>query len=170
MLSDVNPTTHSSANAQFQLTSGWGICACRLPDETANTTKTEMLASLVSIAPQFALAWLAARMIVILSKNLGIVTNLAKSPDIEQRELAAESLVELFEDDPATVTDWLQRLMQSPSAEAQRTGLKAASYIGPGARDIFLWAATKSSPDLRRATKDSSISPLAHSTRFVYSR
>ena len=112
------------------------------------------LSTLVHEAREFPLAWDAALTLLLLRKDVAAFAELARSANVELRELAVESLVELHADEPATATDLILQLLQLDSEEARRTGLKAAYAIGPGARDVFLWAAVKGSPELRRAVKD----------------
>jgi hypothetical protein len=114
----------------------------------------DLAATLVREAREFPLAWDGALTLLLLRKDAAAFTELARSTDVELRELAVESLAELHADEPATATDLILQLLQMDSEEARRTGLKAAYTIGPGARDVFLWAAVKGSPALRRAVKD----------------
>ncbi|NJM07624.1 UbiA family prenyltransferase, partial [Candidatus Gracilibacteria bacterium] len=102
----------------------------------------------------FALAWDVARTLLLIYNNSATFADLAQSPDIEVRELVVESLVALYSDDAAAAGEIIRALCQLPSEEARRSGLKAAYYIGPPARDLFLWAASKGGPELRRATRD----------------
>jgi hypothetical protein len=115
---------------------------------------SEIVSMLVCQAQEFPLAWDTARALLLLRKDPAAFADLAQSTNVELRELVVESLVELHCDEPAIAIDLIEQLLQMDSEEARRTGLKATYYIGPGARDIFLWAAIKGSPALRRAAKD----------------
>lgn len=114
----------------------------------------ELVSTLVREAQEFPLAWDTAQTLLLLRKDPAAFADLAQSTDVELRELAVESLVELHADEPATGTELIKQLLHMDSEEARRTGLKAAYYIAPGAADLFLWAAIKGSPALRRAAKD----------------
>jgi len=115
---------------------------------------SDLASTLVREARGFPLAWDAALTLLLLRKDAAAFAELARSTDVELRELTVESLVELHADEPPTATDLILQLLQMDSEEARRTGLKAAYTIGPGARDVFLWAAVKGPPALRRAVKD----------------
>lgn len=105
-------------------------------------------------ARSFPLAWDVARTALLIARRPEGFAALAQSPSLELRELAAQSLVELHADDAAAATELIKSLCQRDSDEARRTGLKAAYYIGPRAREIFLWAATRGGPELRRVARD----------------
>jgi serine/threonine protein kinase len=112
------------------------------------------LADLLHGARAFPLAWDTARTILLMYKAPDIPAELARSTDVELRELVVASLTERHADEPAGAAELIRLLLQGDSEEARRTGLKAAYYIGPRARELFLWAATKGAPELRRATRD----------------
>jgi len=114
----------------------------------------EKLEMLTRLSKEFSLAWDAALMLLLQQNELKTFVSLAQSAELVLRELAVEGLVELHQDHPAKATNLIEALLQTSSEEAHRTGLKAAYYIGLSARSIFLWAAVKGSPALRRATKD----------------
>ncbi|MFQ3660978.1 MAG: protein kinase [Chloroflexaceae bacterium] len=110
--------------------------------------------SLMARAREFPLAFDVARIALLIARQPPAFDTLARSPDIELRELAAQTIVELYADDPQAGTDLLKALCQHDSDETRRTALKAAYYIGPPARDLFLWAAARGGPALRRVTRD----------------
>lgn len=112
------------------------------------------VASLMERARGFPLAFDIARNALLIARQPEAFAALAQSADIELRELAAQSLVELYADEPAVAADLIKGLCQRDSDEARRTALKAAYYVGPRAREIFLWAAGRGNPALRRVTRD----------------
>lgn len=105
-------------------------------------------------ADDFALGWDVGRALLALSARPELFAELAGSPDASLRELAVEGLIELHGAEPESATDLLKRLLGEGTEEALRTALKAAYLIGPGARDVFLWAAVEGGPELRRAVAD----------------
>lgn len=111
------------------------------------------LADLLHEARAFPLAWDTARTILLMEQAPEAAAELARSSDVELRELVAASLVERHADEPERAAEQIRLLLQADSEEARRTGLKAAYYIGPRARELFLWAA-KGPPELRRAARD----------------
>ncbi len=113
-----------------------------------------VVGGLLARARSFPLAWDVARTALLIYRQPDGFTELAQSPDVELRELVVESLVELYADEPPAASELIKQLCQCSSDEARRTGLKAAYYIGPRAREIFLWAAAKGSPALRRVARD----------------
>ncbi|MBX0328118.1 hypothetical protein K2Z83_10555, partial [Oscillochloris sp. ZM17-4] len=113
-----------------------------------------VIGGLLARVRSFPLAWDVARTALLIYRQPEGFAELAQSPDVEQRELVVESLVELYADEPAAAGELIKQLCQRDSEEARRTGLKAAYYIGPRAREIFLWAAAKGSPALRRVARD----------------
>jgi len=129
----------------------------------------DLVSTLVREAREFPMAWDAALTLLLVRKDPDAFARLARSMDVELRELAVEGLVELHADKPDTAGDLIKQLLQTDSEEARRTGLKAAYTIGPGARDVFLWAATKGSPALRRAAKDALYLIWRTDPEFTYS-
>lgn len=115
---------------------------------------TETAATFVAHGADFALAWEAAKMLLLVSRDNAAFTSLAASKDIEQRELAAEALVELYADDAKLARELLQSLLDQKSEEARRTALKAAYKIGPQARNFFVRAAIEGEPPLRESVKN----------------
>ena len=115
---------------------------------------TSAVSGLISRARGFPLAFDVARSALLIARQPAVFVALAQSPDIELRELVAQSLVELHADEPAVAAELIKTLCQCDADEARRTALKAAYYIGPRARDVFLWAAARGSPALRRVTRD----------------
>jgi Protein kinase domain/NACHT domain len=113
-----------------------------------------VVGGLLARVRSFPLAWDVARTALLIYRQPDGFAELAQSPDVELRELVVESLVELHADEPAAASELIKQLCQRDSDEARRTGLKAAYYIGPRAREIFLWAAAKGSPALRRVARD----------------
>jgi hypothetical protein len=125
-----------------------------LRDSAARGTLSAAIEELMEQARGFPLAFDVARNALLIARQPEAFAALAQSPDVELRELAAQSLVELHADDPAAAGELIKALCQRDSDEARRTALKAAYYIGPRAREIFLWAAGRPSPALRRVTRD----------------
>jgi hypothetical protein len=113
-----------------------------------------VIEALMERARGFPLAFDVARNALQIARRPESFAALAQSPDVELRELAAQGLVELYADDPAAAAELIKGLCQRESDEARRTALKAAYYVGPRAREIFLWAASRGSPALRRVTRD----------------
>ncbi|NTW98044.1 MAG: ATP-binding protein, partial [Oscillochloris sp.] len=113
-----------------------------------------VITGLLARVRSFPLAWDVARTALLIYRQPEGFAALAQLPDVEPRELVVESLVELYADEPAAASEIIKQLCQCDSDEARRTGLKAAYYIGPRARDLFLWAAAKGSPALRRVARD----------------
>ncbi|MCS6883574.1 MAG: serine/threonine-protein kinase [Oscillochloridaceae bacterium] len=109
---------------------------------------------LMARARAFPLAFDVARIALLVARQSAAFATLARSPDIELRELVAQTLVELYAEDPQVGADLLKSLCQQDSDETRRTALKAAYYIGPPARDLFLWAAARGGPALRRVARD----------------
>ncbi len=114
----------------------------------------ERIAQLVQDSDRFALAWYVARTFLMLKKDPAIFAALSQSSDLHLREIVVESLVQLHADEPTTSITLTKQLLDSDSEQIQRTALKAALRIGPGARDIFVSAASKGSAGLRQAAKD----------------
>jgi hypothetical protein len=102
----------------------------------------------------FPLAWDTAQSLLLVSQDVATFVELAESTDAERRGLVAESLRRLHAVSPDAARGMLQRLLDGESGEARRTALKAAYGIGPATRDLFMRAAMRGSPDLRRAAKD----------------
>lgn len=143
-----------SARVQFAYAQiGSYLLARSLARKDAQTVVKE-LQDMVSHAGSFSLGWDVAKVFLRLRKDYSMLKDLASSADAEQRELAVEALVDLHDDDPKKTSGLIQDLMKSGSIEQQRTALKAAYYIGPSARDLFLWACSEGSPELRQATSD----------------
>lgn len=113
-----------------------------------------ILSRLLHEQREFPMAWETARIMLFLRRDKALFAEIAQAADVELREVAIHALVEMHADEPAFVTDLLKQLLQTDAVEAQRTALKTAYYIGPGTREIFLWAAVQDRPGLRRATKD----------------
>lgn len=125
-----------------------------LRGETARTGLLNAVLGLLEQVRSFPLAWEVARTALLIARQTDVFSVLAQSSDVEQRELVVESLVELHADEPGAASELIKQICQIDSDEARRTGLKAAYYIGPRAREIFLWAAAKGSPALRRVGRD----------------
>ncbi|EFO81507.1 serine/threonine protein kinase [Oscillochloris trichoides DG-6] len=115
---------------------------------------TSVMRGLLAQARSFPLAWEVARTALLIYHQPDGFTALAELPDVEPRELVVETLLELYADEPNLASEIIKQLCQRDSEEARRTGLKAAYYIGPRAREIFLWAAAKGKPALRRVARD----------------
>ena len=129
------------------------------------TTAVERLMGQVR---SFPLAWEIARTLLLLYKSPQVFADLAQSPDVERRELAVQSLTELHADEPAVASEIIKQLCGLDSQEARRSGLKAAYAIGPRAREIFLWAASKGGPALRRAARDALYLIWRRDPEFTY--
>jgi hypothetical protein len=125
-----------------------------LRDSAGRRTLPEAVAELVERSRGFPLAFDVARNALLIARQPEAFAALAQSPDIELRELAAQTLVDLYADDAPAAAELIKGLCQRDSDEARRTALKAAYYVGPRAREIFLWAAGRGSPALRRVTRD----------------
>jgi hypothetical protein len=116
-----------------------------------------LLSRLVHDCQEFPMAWETARILLLLRQEqneMALLAEMAQAADVELRELAIHALVEMHTDEPEAATEILKELLLMESLDAQRTALKAAYYIGPGTRELFLWAAVQDQPGLRRATKD----------------
>ncbi|MEI8165031.1 MAG: hypothetical protein WCG26_01595, partial [Chloroflexales bacterium] len=126
------------------------------------------VAALMARSRGFPLAFDVARTALLIARQPEAFAELAQSSDIELRELVAQTLVELHADEPAAAAELIKNLCQRESDEARRTGLKAAYYIGPRAREIFLWAAGRGSPALRRVARDTLYLTWHHDPEFTY--
>ncbi|HYC89782.1 MAG TPA: hypothetical protein VEO54_11265 [Thermoanaerobaculia bacterium] len=124
--------------------------------------------SLLAQAAQFPLAWDAAKTLLLLSGDDAALTALAASRSVDQRELAAEALVELHAEDSARACGLLQTLLDRPSEEGRRTALKAAYNIGPEAREFFLRAATDEDESMRESVKNTLYLIWRHAPGFTY--
>lgn len=109
---------------------------------------------LLAKAPQFPLAWDAAKTLLLLANDGEALTALAASRSVEQRELAVETLIELHAEEEKRACALLQTLLDRPSEEGRRTAFKAAYNIGPAARDFFMRAAREGDPSMRDSVKD----------------
>jgi hypothetical protein len=116
-------------------------------------TETVLL-GLVDESSDFPMVWDAAITMLLMGKDTSLFLDAAKSRNVALRELVVQALVELHADEPDNSLEMIQSLIDSSSMEAQRSGLKAAYWIGPGAREIYLWAASKGSDELRSAAKE----------------
>jgi hypothetical protein len=111
-------------------------------------------AELLALDAEFPLAWDVARTLLLESGDEAAIARLAGSHDPEERELAAEALVELYADDAKTAGRRLEALLEETSEEARRTALKAAYNSGPAARDFFLRAAIEGDAATRESVKN----------------
>lgn len=139
-----------------------------LREDVARAGIGAVIGGLLSRARSFPLAWDVARSALLIFRQPAAFAELAQMPDVEPRELVVESLVELHADEPAAATELIKQLCQRDSDEARRTGLKAAYYMGPRAREIFLWAAAKGAPALRRVARDALYLIWRHDPDFTY--
>ncbi len=139
-----------------------------LADPSARQALPAAVGELLERARSFPLAFDVARTALLIARQPEAFAALAQSPDVEQRELVAQSLVELYADDPAAASELIKGLCQRESDEARRTALKAAYYIGPRAREIFLWAAGRGSPALRRVARDTLYLTWRNDPAFTY--
>ncbi|NTV64298.1 MAG: hypothetical protein HGA65_12275, partial [Oscillochloris sp.] len=127
-----------------------------------------VIGGLLARVRRFPLAWDIARTALLIYRQPDGFAALAQMPDVEPRQLVVESLVELYADEPAAASEMIKQLCQRDSDEARRTGLKAAYTIGPRAREIFLWAAAKGTPALRRVARDALYLIWRNDPSFTY--
>ncbi len=139
-----------------------------LRDAGANASVEALVRDLIERSRSFPLAWDVARTVLLISRRPAAFSLLACSPDVELRELVVQCLAELHTDDAEGAAELIKQLLQQASEEARRTGLKAAYYIGPPARPIFLWAASRGNAALRRATRDALYLTWRHDPDFTY--
>ncbi|WP_129670900.1 protein kinase [Candidatus Chloroploca sp. Khr17] len=125
-----------------------------LRNPATRTSLPTLLNGLMERARSFPLAFDIARTTLLIAGQPETFAALAQSSDIELRELVVQSLVELYADEPARGLELMKRLCEHEADESRRTALKAAYYIGPQARDLFLWAASRGSTALRRVARD----------------
>lgn len=118
------------------------------------TSRGQLILELIEGFQKFSLAWDTARTLLVLWKDLALFSTFAQSTDARLRQLVVQSLVDVYGEDPAWAIDTAKLLIQKDSQEAQQTALKAAYSIASGAQDIFLWAATKGTSNLRQTTKN----------------
>jgi hypothetical protein len=114
----------------------------------------EVIADLTARSRSFAPAFDIARTVLLIARRPEAYAELAGSPDIELRELVARCLVDLHADEPEAARELIKELCQRERDEVRRTALKAAYYLGPPAREVFLWAARRGDPALRRVVRD----------------
>jgi hypothetical protein len=112
------------------------------------------LTTLVCEKRDFHLAWEAALILLLVQPSKDNFAKVAGSQDPDLRELAVTALQHYHADQPQAALDVLTHLLQQDSTEAQYTALKAAYFIGPAARTIFLDIACNPDRDLRQVTKD----------------
>jgi hypothetical protein len=139
-----------------------------LRDAGAGAAIDTLVRDLIERSRRFPLAWDVARTVLLISRRSEAFGRLARSPDVDLRELVVQCLAELHADEAEGAAELIKQLLQQESEEARRTGLKAAYYIGPPARAIFLWAASRGSPALRRATRDALYLTWRHDPDFTY--
>jgi hypothetical protein len=125
-----------------------------LRDPGGHRSLPEVVADLAARARSFAPAFEIARTVLLIARRPEAYAELAGSPDIELRELVARCLVDLHADEPSVAIELIKELCQRERDEVRRTALKAAYYLGAPARDVFLWAARRSEPALRRVVRD----------------
>lgn len=115
----------------------------------------ETITALVTEARSFPLAWSAARWCLLLAQeDATLYTTLAASRVAEVRELVSDALVELHDVKPARARGVMQTLVKSGESDTRHVALKAAFYIGPGARDLLLDAAGSPSDAVRDDVRD----------------
>lgn len=114
----------------------------------------ETAADLVKRAAEFPLAWDAGKTLLLLNPDPQAFVALAGSLNVEQRELAAETIAELHDDEPKKAAELLATLFDQKSEETRRTALKAAYNIGPQARDLFFRAAMEGESSTRESLKN----------------
>jgi hypothetical protein len=139
-----------------------------LRDAGAGASAALLVRDLIERSRSFPLAWDIARTLLLIARRPDDFATLASSPAVELRELVVQCLAELHTDDADSATEVIKQLLQQTGEEARRTGLKAAYYIGPPARPIFLWAASRGTPVLRRATRDVLYLTWRHDPHFTY--
>ena len=114
-----------------------------------------LLQRLVDESSDFSMVWDAAITLLTLGKDdTALFLSCATSSNVALRELVTLTLVELYVDEPAAAVELIKVLLGSGSREAERCGLKAAYWIGPGAREVFLWAVRRGSAELRGSTEE----------------
>jgi hypothetical protein len=139
-----------------------------LRDAGANVSLEALVRDLIERSRSFPLAWDVARTVLLISRRAEAFSRLACSPVVELRELVVQCLAELHSEDAEGAAELIKQLLQQESEEARRTGLKAAYYIGPPARPIFLWAASRGNAALRRATRDALYLTWRNDPDFTY--
>lgn len=130
------------------------VAAYALAKHLIKQPVAETAATLVAQDARFPLAWDVARTLLLLTRDRAAFTTLAASGDVDQRELAADALVELHVDDEAVARELLQSLLENKSEAARRTALKAAYNIGPATRDFFLRAALDRNQAIRESVRN----------------
>ncbi len=125
-----------------------------LRDPQSRAALAGTLATLIAPTRSFPLAFEVARTALLIARDPATFAELARSPNLELRELVAQTIVELYAEDPPAAAALIKTLAQHEADEARRTALKAAYYSGPRAREIFLWAAGRGNPSLRRVARD----------------
>jgi hypothetical protein len=132
-----------------------GVAAYALASQLRRSPNlVETVRGLVAQDAQFPLAWDVAKTLLLITKEKAAFIALAESRDLEERELAAEGLVELHAEEGETTRELLQALLEHKSEEARRTALKAAYNIGPATRDFLLGAATADDLTIRESVKN----------------
>lgn len=99
-------------------------------------------------------AWDTARTLLVERGEDVLVSSLARSDDLELRELALEALTGLHHSEGDRTRSILTDLLEDKSVEGQRTALRAAYAIGPATRGLFLKAALSRSEALRQTVRD----------------
>lgn len=131
------------------------VAAYALAKHLRKQPVAETAAALVAQNARFPLGWDVARTLLLLTRDGAAIATLAGSADVEQRELAAEALVELHAEDPKAARALLQSLLDDDNSEAaRRTALKAAYNIGPQTRDFFLRAALDRNRSVRESVRN----------------
>ncbi|MCC6318445.1 MAG: CHAT domain-containing protein [Gemmatimonadaceae bacterium] len=120
----------------------------------AGPQPADVITGLVAASRTFPLAWGAARLSLLLAADQMLYERLAGSPVAEIRELVSEAFIEYTDVEPARARESLQRLINGDDADARRTALKAAFYLGAAAHDLLLSAASAPSDTVRDDVRD----------------
>ncbi|MCC6190347.1 MAG: NACHT domain-containing protein [Anaerolineales bacterium] len=146
-----------------------GAYALALALHRTGPVAVEVITSLLADARAFPLAYDTARVLLSVGAAEGALAALAQSPNLEQRELAVDGLLDRYVDQPSAAGAQIEQLLSLASDLAQRTALKAAYRIGEGARAHFISAALQGSPELRAAARDTLYLIGQENPQFVFS-
>ncbi|MFV9503081.1 MAG: protein kinase domain-containing protein [Oscillochloridaceae bacterium umkhey_bin13] len=170
ILAEVNGTVFSGELVGFAYAELGAYVLARqlLRDQAARDGLPVALNGLMSSTRSFPLAYEIARTTLLIAREPATLVALAEAPSLELRELVAQTLLALHADEPEAAAELIKGLCSHSADEARRTGLKAAYYIGPAARPIFLWAASRGGPALRRVTRDTLYLIWRSDPQFTY--
>ncbi len=111
----------------------------------------DCLIELARAAWDFPALWGAALILLLIARNADQFVLLAESGFSEARQLAAEGLVALQQEDAALAVSIGRRLLERPSLEAKRAALFAASRMGEAGFELFQSAAGSRDVSTRQA-------------------